>query len=170
MNETLLYIILGVLYLVFTAIGRAAKKKEAQARREQEWSLEDAMRDLQGDSVDQTESTTAPATSAPSEWSDEWSGNYPAYGLSDELRSSESSVRDLFTPESAEFAAPYIPAPPSPAKVPAPPGAHVDAAVELNPIAELLKNQKSARNAIILSEILRKPKGARGFPRPNLRR
>lgn len=186
MNETLLYIILGVLYLVFTVLGRAAKKRQAQAQREEDWSLEEAMADLQGSSedqpnitstptifevlqldppqaepVDQTNFASTPVLPEPSKSS----GEYPSYrSTGDEF----PSVRNQLTPESAELSESHFPVPPEPTK--APEGAHVNAPTEANPIAEMLKDQNSARNAIILSEILRKPKGARGFPRSYLKR
>ncbi len=163
MNETLLYIILGVLYLVFTALGRLAKKKQQQTQKEEPWSLEDALRDLQTSSDEQPEVARVPAPQTPSDWSDEYAPYIPG-------------AQTLPT-ESPRLAKPVFAAPatlrqpvpkPKPSELPNPAGKHIPDATRM--IIRRLKDPKSARTAIILSEILGRPKGARAFPRPRLYR
>jgi len=157
MNETLLYIILGVLYLVFTALGRAAKKRQQNTNEKEPWSLEDALRDLQGTSEEQPEVAPAPTHPAPADMPD----LYAPYN-SDIENSPPITPRTDYTPVNSP-STPRFP-PPKPERVDAPkesvPGSDISAT-----IAEQLKNQKSAQTAIILGEILGRPKGSRGFPR-----
>ncbi len=161
MNETLLYIILGILYLVFTALGRVAKKRQQTTQQEEPWSLDDALRDLQTSSEDQTEVAPAPVPPAPADWSDAYIPTTPApAGL---------------PPESPRFANPDFIAPaaqpavkPKPRELADPPrrsSANAPATIIRN-----LRDPKSAQTAIILSEILGRPRGARRFPRPRLYR
>ncbi len=161
MNETLLYLILGVLYLVFTILGRLAKKKQQQTQKEDPWSLEDALRDLQTSSDDQPEVAPVPAPRTPSDWPDEYTPYIP-------------STQNLPT-ESPQPANPYFETPgtiqrpvrkPDLPKLPDPPTKHVPSASRT--ITSHLKDPKSARTAIILREILGRPKGARGFPGPRV--
>lgn len=161
MNETLLYIILGILYLVFTALGRVAKKRQQKTQQEEPWSLDDALRDLQTSSEDQTEIAPAPVPPAPSDWSDAYIPTTPA-------------PADL-PPESSRFATPDFTAPvpqpaakPKPQELPDPPRRSSPDAPAV--IIRHLRDPKSAQTAIILSEILGPPKGARRFPRPRLYR
>ena len=78
MNETLLYIILGVLYLVFTLLGRAAKKKQQEQKKQEPWSLEDVLGDFPSSSQEQPHSSAPPPTPKPEpipvpfNWSDEF--------------------------------------------------------------------------------------------------
>ncbi len=161
MNETLLYIILGILYLVFTALGRVAKKRQQTTQQEEPWSLDDALRDLQTSSEDQTEVAPAPVPSAPADWSDAYIPDTPApAGL---------------PPESPRFSNPDFTAPipqpaakPKPRELPDPPKRSSPNAPAA--IIRHLRDPKSAQTAIILSEILGRPRGARRFPRPRLYR
>ena len=159
MNEILIYIILGVLYLVFKALEKVAKKNPAPKKKEENWSLEDAIRDLQGSSEEQPE-----VVPAPSETSD-WSDGFTTYNDTENASPKASKP---------EYTAP-IPPNVRQAPVPKPKPVHLSekhTSIPKNPatIAEQLKNQRSAQTAILLSEILGKPKGVRGFPRSYLQR
>ena len=132
MNDTIFYIILGVIYLIITALGRAAKKRQQQTSNEEPWSVEDALRDLQ-DSPD-VQSETMPTT----DWADaaQSESSFPASTFSSTPKYKDGERRSE---------------------------KHVPAS---RSIRARLNNPKSAQTAIILSEILGRPKGFRGFPRP----
>lgn len=134
MNDTIFYIILGVIYLIITALGRIAKKKQQeQPRNEEPWSVEDALRDLQSSSDTRSE-TIHP------DWS-QTESSFPTATLPS-------------TPERTDHVG-------RTGKTRAPAS---------RSIIKHLKDPKSAQTAIILREILGKPKGTRGFPRPFLHR
>ena len=163
MNETILYLILGVLYLVFTVLGKLAKKKQQQAQKKEPWSLEDALRDLQTSSDEQPEVAPVPAPQIPSDWSDEYAPYIPgAQTLPAE--SPRLAKPDFATPATIQQPATKLKL----SEAPSPLRGHISNAP--HPVAGRLKDPKSARTAIILSEILGRPKGARGFPRPRLYR
>ncbi len=159
MNETLLYIILGIVYLIFTALGRANKKKQrtTNQEREKEWSLEDALRDLQGLPEEQPEITSPPAPTSSSDWS----GEYTAYNP--EAGSSSPKAR-----EQKHTAPKPSPAPKAGAASPSKKQPLIPKTSKT--IAEQLRNQDSARTAILLGEILGKPKGMGGLPRSYFQR
>ncbi len=160
MNETLLYIILGVLYLIFTALGRAAKKRQQKTQTEEPWSLEDALRDLQTTSEEQPEVAPVPVPQMPSDWPDEYTPYIPdTQNRPTEPPPIAKPAFNIPTVTERPAAKPKVSDPPKKSKPPSSPA-----------ITRLLNNPKSAREAIIVSEILRRPKGARGFPQPGINR
>lgn len=159
MNETILYLILGILYLVFTILGRLAKKKQKQAQKEEPWSLEDALRDLQTSTDEQPEVAPVPAPRTPSDWSDEYTPYFPS-AQNPPTESPRPAKPYFATPATVQQPAtkPELP------KLPDQPKRHVPSTPHM--ITSHLKDPKSARTAILLREILGRPKGAHGFPRP----
>lgn len=159
MNETLLYIILGVLYLVFTLLGRAAKKKQQEQKKQEPWSLEDALGDFPSSSQDQPQSSAPPPTPRPEpipvpfNWSDEFR---PAGSTESEYIPSTAS-RPTGLPSIRQ------------AKPAQTESVHLNttkrrssATPAARAISRQLRNSSSAQTAILLSEILAQPKGIRG--------
>ncbi|MCY4158871.1 MAG: hypothetical protein OXE92_07015 [Bacteroidetes bacterium] len=154
MNETLLYILLGVLYLIFTALGRVAKKRQQTTNKKEPWSLEDALGDLQGPFEERPDVAPAPL---PRDLPDP----YMPPNIN-----AENSLPDLIQ---SEYTPSVTPIPQQPPALPSKPTEATESlpSTPSTPakIAEKLKNQKSAQIAIVLGEILGRPKGARGIPR-----
>ena len=164
MNETLLYIILGVLYLVITLLGRAAKKKQQEQKKQEPWSLEDVLGDFPSSSREQPQSSAPPPTPAPEpipvpfNWSDEFrpSGSFE----SENIPSSASKPTRLPSIRQAK------PAQTEPLYLDIP-KRRSSATPAARAISRQLKNPSSAQTAILLSEILAQPKGIR---RPHAKR
>ncbi len=164
MSEILLYVILGLLYLVFTALGKSSKKKQEQGKKEKPWSLEDALRDLQSGMEPQPEVVSMPPVDRASDLPEQRTRSAPV---------------DAASPYKERPIERSIPAPPAirepvaatPVKIQphdsVPPTVQKDLSPKkrLSPIGVRLRDPKSAQTAVVLSEILRQPKGARGFPR-----
>ena len=158
MNETLLYIILGVLYLVFTLLGRAAKKKQQEQKKQEPWSLEDVLGDFPSSSQEQPHSSAPPPTPKPEpipvpfNWSDEFrpSGSMESQNIPSTASKTTGlpSIRQA-KPAQTEPIHPDIPR----RRRTATPAARA--------ISRQLKNSSSAQTAILLSEILAQPKGVR---------
>ncbi len=151
MNETLLYIILGILYLIFTIIGRVAKKRQQPSPSQEPWSLEDALADLQGYPEQQPDITPVPESYIPDQQI------YQSLEA-DDPQYSEISQRPSTPPQSDS----------EPAVVEK---SHNPSALRKTPsmLADQFKNPEDAQTAIILSEILGKPKGSRRFSKPRSR-
>jgi hypothetical protein len=158
MNETLLYIILGVLYLVFTLLGKAAKKKQQEQKKQEPWSLEDVLGDFQGSPRRQPQSSAPPPTPQPEplpvpfNWSDE----FRPFGSTE----SENSPSTTFQPTELPPIRQTKPAQTEP-KYPSTIERRRSATPAARAIRRQLKDSSSARTAIVLSEILGRPKGIR---------
>lgn len=162
MNETLLYIILGILYLVFTVLGRIAKKKQ-QSKAEEPWSLEDAVQDMQTTSEGQPEVEPVPLPPVPSDWEDVYTPyNSDTFNLPTE-------TPPLPTPREPVLIETSAPKP-KPIELPDLRKKPIDLSRTPSTVVSRLRDRKSAQVAVILSEVLGKPKGSRGFPRPCLQR
>ncbi len=169
MGEILLYVILGLLYLVFTALGKSSKKKQQQGKKEKPWSLEDALRDLQSSMEEQPEVVSVPPVDRSSDLPERRTRSAPA----------ELTPPNIGRPiERPIPAAPVIQEPIVATPVKIQPSDSVPARVQKDlspkkrpsPIGVRLRDPKSAQTAVVLSEILRQPKGVRGFPRAFARR
>lgn len=158
MNETLLYIILGVLYLVFTLLGKAAKKKQQEQKKREPWSLEDVLGDFPGSPNEQPQSSAPPPTPrpepipAPFNWSDE----FRPHGSIE----SENSPFTASQPTELSATRQTKPAQTEPVYL------HTakrrsSATPAARAITRQLKDSSSAQTAIVLSEILGRPKGIR---------
>ena len=164
MNETLLYIILGVLYLVFTLLGRAAKKKQQEQKNQEPWSLEDVLEDFPSSSQEQPRSSAPPPSPQPE--------SIPVpFNWSDEFRPSGSIERDNFPSTASRPARLPLVRQAKPAQTEP---IHLNtqkrrssATPAARAISRQLKNPSSAQTAILLSEILAQPKGIR---RPHAKR
>ena len=165
MNETLLYIILGVLYLVFTLLGKAAKKKQREQKKQEPWSLEDVLGDFSGSPREQPQSSAPSPTPQPEavpvpfNWPDEFrshgsfeSGNIPFTAAQPKKSTSIKRTH---------------PAQVVPIILSTTPKRRISATPAARSIARQLKDQSSARTAILLSAIIGQPKGVR---RPYARR
>ncbi len=158
MNETLLYIILGVLYLVFTLLGRAAKKKQQEQKKREPWSLEDVLGDFPGSPNEQPQSSAPPPTPqpepipAPFNWSDEFR---PHGSLESENRPFTASQPTGFPPTKQAQPAHTEPVYQHTLK------RRSSATPAARAITRQLKDSSSAQTAIVLSEILGRPRGIR---------
>jgi len=146
MNETLLYIILGVMYLIFTIIGKLAKKKQQPSKNQDPWSLEDALGDLQGYTEEQPEIAPIPAPYSPTDFSQQPVDLSPAYTDIHRISTTESDPVPTVNLKSVEK-----------------PPLETHERNTISKIVDQIKDPKSAQTAIILSEILGKPKAARRF-------
>ena len=158
MNETLLYIILGVLYLIFTIIGRVAKKKQQPQptnESQQPWSLEDTLRDLAGYSEEQPNTAPPPPT--------DWSDPQITYDTPISNPTPAKLERTPPTSSASNLSRPPLKTPPKQSKIPP------SKSTTASKIASQLSNPESAQTAIILGEILGKPKATTGFSRPRLK-
>lgn len=164
MNETLLYIILGVLYLVFTLLGRAAKKKQQEQKKQEPWSLEDVLGDFPNSSQEQPHSSAPPPAPTrepipvPFNWSDEFrpSGSIESENIPS-TASKPPGLPAIRQTKPAQTEPIYLNTPKR--RSSATPAARA--------ISRQLKNSTSAQTAILLSEILAQPKGIR---RPHAKR
>jgi len=148
MNETLLYVILAILYLIFTIIGRVAKKKQQSSQEEQQpRSLEDTLRDLAGYTEESPEVTPIP----PVDWPD------PRITYDTPTPTPIKVERIPSSPSASP--PPHRPPSPSPDQSIPPHQKTITA----SKIASQLNNPESAQTAIILSEILGKPRATRRF-------
>ncbi len=158
MNETLLYIILGVLYLVFTLLGRAAKKKQQEQKKQEPWSLDDVLGDFPSSSQEQPQSSAPPPTPRPEpipvpfNWSDEFR---PSGSMESEYVPSTASK-----PTQLPSISQAKPAQTEPIQLNTP-KRRSSATPAARAISRQLKNSSSAQTAILLSEILAQPKGVR---------
>ncbi|MCY4170209.1 MAG: hypothetical protein OXF08_01265 [Bacteroidetes bacterium] len=162
MNETLLYIIMGVMYLIFTIVSRLAKKKQQTSNNQEPWSLEDALADLQGYTEEQPKTNPIPESSA----------QLDDFSEQQMIQNYEPIYDSPQFTEIAKIPTSPIPANPTPTVKPAPVvKSHLHTRKNKTPfmIAEQFKNAKSAQTAIILSEVLGTPKGARRLPGRNRR-
>lgn len=159
MNETLLYIILGVLYLVFTLLGKAAKKKQREQKKQEPWSLDDMLGDFPGSPNEQPQSSAPPPTPRPEpipvpfNWSDEfrpYGGTEPENSLSTAPQPTERPPIRPTKP--AQIESIYL----STLKK------RSSATPTARAITQQLRDSSSAQTAILLSEILGRPKGIRG--------
>ena len=148
--------ILAAVYILYLVIRGLAKVGKQQTNKKEPWSLEDALRDLESSTEEQPAMIPVPDRPAP--------------------------VDRQYTPLDSVESPKYEQPPSLPPRLSVPPKATshsfneaptssqaVSHPITTNSIASLLKDPKSAREAIILSEILGKPKGANHFPRPNPR-
>ena len=165
MNETLLYIILGVLYLVFTLLGKAAKKKQREQKKQEPWSLEDVLGDFSGSPRGQPQSSAPPPTPQPEvvpvpfNWHDE----FRPHGSVE----SENIPFTAPQPQKSTSIKQTHPAQVEPIILSTTPKGRISATPAARTIARQLKDQSSARTAILLSAIIGRPKGVR---RPYARR
>ena len=159
MNETLLYIILGVLYLVFTLLGRAAKKKQQEQKKREPWSLEDVLGDFPGSPNEQPQSSAPPPTPQPESipvpfnWSDE----FRPYGSTESENSPFAASQPTGLPPTRQTKS----APTEPVYLHTAERRRSSATPAARAISRQLKDSSSAQTAIVLSEILGRPKGIR---------
>ncbi|MCY4000816.1 MAG: hypothetical protein OXF84_08435 [Bacteroidetes bacterium] len=152
MNETLLYVILAALYLIFTIIGRVAKKRQQPSKENQEpISIEDTLRDLAGGFGYEQSDTTAPAP--PTQWSD------PQITYDIPTSTPAPTKLERTPPSASGSSQPQPPVRTSPKQSKTPSSKSTTA----SKIAAQLSSPESAQTAIILGEILGKPKVTRGL-------
>ena len=146
MNDLLIYIIVGILWLIFSILGK--KQKQQQRTKSENWSLEDALRELEMPSQgEEPMATPAPAESVSSPWPDEFQG-FPA----------------KFADDNFQQPVKRRPAPQKPASKPT----TRSSSLPKSAIIARLRDAQSAQTAVVLSEVLGKPRAHRppvGFPR-----
>lgn len=161
MSDLIIYIIVGILWLIFTALGKKQKQQQKQRPKPSDWSLEEALRGLEigrrGDDPmtapppePQVRQPAAP-TPASSRWPDEFQG-----------------FQTTFADDTFEKPAVRPPSEPPARPAPPPKPAAKKSKVPRSKIVARLRDTNSAQTAVVLSEVLGKPRAHRppvGFPR-----
>ncbi len=159
MNDLIIYIIVGILWLIFSVLGKKQKQQQRQRTKPDGLSLEDALREYElarrGGEPMATPPPVPPLQPpavpepVPSRWPDEFQG-YQTTFADDTFRQPAQPVMRK-------------PAPAAPSVKPA----TKKSRVPTSKITARLRNPQSAQVAVVLSEVLGKPRAHRppvGFP------